>query len=92
MADVEANIGPIEVVIFNLGAQTGNHALADTSLRAFEIGWRMATFALFRTAKAVFPHMQGREGGTLIVTSSTAAMRGNSEQHAKGSGVSVETS
>jgi NAD(P)-dependent dehydrogenase (short-subunit alcohol dehydrogenase family) len=69
---VERDIGPIEVVIFNLGAQTGNHSLADTSLRAFEIGWRMATFALFRTAKAVFPHMQARERGTLIVTSSTA--------------------
>lgn len=79
---VEQDIGPIEVVIFNLGAQTGNHSLANTSLRAFEIGWRMATFALFRTAKAVFPFMQAREKGTLVVTSATAAMRGNAEQHA----------
>jgi len=82
VSEVEASIGSIEVVIFNLGAQTGNHKLADTSLRAFEIGWRMATFALFRTAKAVIPRMQERGKGTLIVTSSTAAMRGNAEQHA----------
>lgn len=82
VAEVESDIGPIAVVIFNLGAQTGNHSLADTSLKAFEIGWRMATFALFRTAKAVFPHMQERGHGTLIVTSATAAMRGNAEQHA----------
>ena len=82
VAEIEETIGPIKVVIFNLGAQTGNHALADTSLKAFEVGWRMATFALFRTAKAVFPYMQARGNGTLIVTSSTAAMRGNPAQHA----------
>ena len=82
VTEVETDIGPIEVVIFNLGAQTGNHALVDTSLKAFEIGWRMATFALFRTAKAVFPQMQARGHGTLVVTSATAAMRGNAEQHA----------
>ncbi len=87
--EVEKNIGPIEVVLFNLGAQTGNHTLADTSLRAFEIGWRMATFALFRTAKAVFPHMVDRRKGTLIVTSSTAAMRGNAAQHAHTSAMSA---
>lgn len=89
MAEVEETLGPINVVIFNLGAQTGNHSLADTSLRAFEIGWRMATFALFRTAKAVFPHMQARGHGTLIVTSSTAAMRGNRAQHAHTSAMSA---
>lgn len=89
VAEVEETLGPIAVVIFNLGAQTGNHSLADTSLRAFEIGWRMATFALFRTARAVFPHMQARGQGTLIVTSSTAAMRGNTAQHAHTSAMSA---
>jgi NAD(P)-dependent dehydrogenase (short-subunit alcohol dehydrogenase family) len=89
IAEVEESLGPINVVIFNLGAQTGNHSLADTSLRAFEIGWRMATFALFRTAKAVFPHMQARGHGALIVTSSTAAMRGNRAQHAHTSAMSA---
>lgn len=81
VADVEANIGPIEVVIYNLGAQIGNRALADTSYKAFERGWRMATFGLFRTATSVCPLMAQRGKGTILVTSSTAAMRGNQQQH-----------
>ena len=81
VADVEANIGPIEVVVYNLGAQIGNRTLADTSYKAFERGWRMATFGLFRTASSVCPHMAERGKGTILVTSATAAMRGNKEQH-----------
>ena len=78
---IEAEIGPIEVVVFNLGAQIGDRALADTSYKAFELGWRMATFALFRVASAVCPLMQKRGSGTILVTSATAAVRGNDGQH-----------
>ena len=81
VADVEANIGPIEVVVYNLGAQIGNRTLTDTSYKAFERGWRMATFGLFRTATSVCPSMAQRGKGTILVTSSTAAMRGNQQQH-----------
>lgn len=78
---VEADIGPVEVAVYNIGAQIGDRALADTSLKAFETGWRIGTFGLFRLASALFPHMQARGKGTLLVTSSTAAMRGNAGQH-----------
>ena len=78
---VEAEIGPIEVVAFNLGAQIGDRTLRDTSYKAFELGWRLATFGLFRAASAVFPLMEERGKGTLLVTSATAAVRGNSGQH-----------
>ena len=81
VAAVEAEIGPIEVVVFNLGAQIGDRALKDTSYKVFELGWRMATFGLFRLASAVCPLMEERGKGTIIVTSATAAMRGNSGQH-----------
>lgn len=81
VANVEAEIGPIEVVIYNLGAQIGNRALSDTSDKAFEMGWRLATFGLFRLAKAVCPLMVDRGRGTMIVTSATAAVRGNAGQH-----------
>merc|ERR1712107_693023 len=40
---------------------------------------------LFRLAKAVFPHMVTRGSGTLLVTSATAAMRGNRGQHSHSS-------
>jgi NAD(P)-dependent dehydrogenase (short-subunit alcohol dehydrogenase family) len=81
IAAVEAGIGPIEVVVFNLGAQIGDRALANTSYKAFELGWRLATFALFRLASAVCPLMEKRGKGTLLVTSATAAVRGNAGQH-----------
>lgn len=78
---IEADIGPIEVVIFNLGAQVGDRSLKDTSYKVFELGWRMATFALFRLASSVCPLMEERGKGSILVTSATAAMRGNKGQH-----------
>lgn len=81
VAAVEAEIGPIEVVVFNLGAQIGDRALKDTPYKAFELGWRLATFGLFRVASAVCPLMEERGKGTILVTSATAAMRGNRGQH-----------
>ncbi len=80
-AAIEAEIGPIEVVVFNLGAQIGDRSLADTNYKQFELGWRMATFALFRIAKSVCPLMEERGQGTFLVTSATAAVRGNGGQH-----------
>ncbi|NKB60552.1 MAG: SDR family NAD(P)-dependent oxidoreductase [Alphaproteobacteria bacterium] len=81
VAAVEADIGPIEVVVFNLGAQVGNRSLKETTYKTFEMGWRMATFALFRVASVVCPLMEERGRGTILVTSATAAMRGNKSQH-----------
>ncbi len=81
IAALEADVGPIEVVVFNLGAQIGNRPLEATTLKAFEVGWRMATFALFRTASVVCPLMAERSKGALLVTSATAAVRGNAGQH-----------
>jgi NAD(P)-dependent dehydrogenase (short-subunit alcohol dehydrogenase family) len=81
VAAVEAEIGPIEVVVFNLGAQIGDRSLRDTGYKAFEMGWRLATFGLFRVASAVCPLMEERGRGTILVTSATAAVRGNAGQH-----------
>ena len=81
VAAIEADIGPIEVAVYNLGAQIGNRALANTSYKAFELGWRMATFGLFRLASSVCPLMAERGKGAILVTSATAAMRGNAGQH-----------
>jgi NAD(P)-dependent dehydrogenase (short-subunit alcohol dehydrogenase family) len=81
VAAVEAEIGPIEVAVYNLGAQIGDRALKDTTLKTFETGWRLGTFGLFRLASAVCPRMAARGRGTLLVTSSTAAVRGNAGQH-----------
>ena len=85
ISKVETDIGEIEVVIYNLGAQVGNRALKDTSYKVFELGWRMGTFGLFRLASSVCPVMEKRGKGTIIVTSSTASVRGNAGQHSHAS-------
>ena len=81
IAAVEADIGPIDVLIYNLGAQIGDRSLDDTSDKAFEMGWRLATLGLFRAARAVCPAMVARGSGTILATSATAAVRGNKGQH-----------
>ena len=81
IAQVEAGIGAIEVVLYNLGAQIGNRSLDDTSYKAFELGWRLGTFGLFRVAKVLCPLMEARGKGVILVTSATAAVRGNAGQH-----------
>jgi len=83
--EVEKTVGPIRVVVFNLGAQIGHRTLSETSVKDFTRGWQMATLALFRVAKTVAPHMAARGEGTFLVTSATAAMRGNAGQHSHAS-------
>ena len=85
ITSIESEIGPIEVLVYNLGAQTGMKLLQDTTHKEFEWGWRMANFGLFRAAKVVCPLMEERGKGTILVTSATAAMRGNKTQHSHAS-------
>ena len=55
--------------------------LHETSIKEFEWAWRIADLGLFRVAKTLMPLMEQRGSGTLLVTSATAAMRGNKNQH-----------
>ena len=85
ITSIESEIGPIEVFVYNLGAQTGMKLLQETTHKEFEWGWRMANFGLFRAAKVICPLMEDRGKGTILVTSATAAMRGNKTQHSHAS-------
>ena len=78
---IEKDHGPIEVLVYNLGAQSGMKLLHETSIKEFEWAWRIADLGLFRVAKTLMPLMEQRGSGTLLVTSATAAMRGNKNQH-----------
>ncbi|CAB9519486.1 dehydrogenase reductase [Seminavis robusta] len=81
IAEIESTIGPIQVAVYNLGAQIGHKSLVETSHKTFELGWRLGTFGLFRLSKCLLPRMVQRHNGTLLVTSATAAIRGNPGQH-----------
>ena len=78
---IEKDHGPIEVLVYNLGAQSGMKLLQETSIKEFEWAWRIADLGLFRVAKTLMPLMEQRGSGTLLVSSATAAMRGNKNQH-----------
>ena len=52
---VERDVGPISVVIYNLGAQIGNKKLEDLTLKQFDLGFKMGTLGIFRLCKTLFP-------------------------------------
>ena len=74
---IENNIGPLEVVIFNIGANV-RFPISDTTSRIFRKVWEMATFAGFLTGREAAKHMLGRGRGTIIFTGATASLRGSS--------------
>ena len=74
-AKIEANIGEIEVVVFNVGANVPMTILNTDSKKFFKI-WEMACFAGFLTGKIAARIMEKRNRGTILFTGATASTRG----------------
>ena len=74
---IERDIGPIEVMVFNIGANVPCSILDETARKYFKI-WEMACFAGFLTSQAVARRMVGRGRGTILFTGATAGLRGAS--------------
>ncbi len=72
---IEREHGPIEVYVFNIGANVPSSILDETARKYFKI-WEMACFSGFITASAVAKRMAARGRGTMIFTGATAALRG----------------
>lgn len=72
---IEAEIGPIEVLVFNIGANVPSSVLDETARKYFKI-WEMACFSGFLNAREVARRMVQRERGTILFTGATAALRG----------------
>ncbi|WP_151714356.1 SDR family oxidoreductase [Acinetobacter bereziniae] len=73
--DIENNIGQIEVLVFNIGANVPCSILEETARKYFKI-WEMACFAAFLTGREVAKRMITRQQGTIIFTGATAGLRG----------------
>ena len=77
---IESTIGPIEVLVFNIGANAPSSVLDETARRYFKI-WEMACMAGFLNGREVAKRMVNREGdghkGTIIFTGATASLRGS---------------
>jgi short-subunit dehydrogenase len=72
---IESEIGPIEVLAFNIGANVPSSILDETARRYFKV-WEMACFAGFLSAREVAKRMVTRGRGTILFTGATASMRG----------------
>ncbi|MFY1021589.1 SDR family oxidoreductase [Ectopseudomonas khazarica] len=72
---IERDIGPVEVMVFNIGANVPCSILDETARKYFKI-WEMACFAGFLTSQAVARRMVGRGRGTILFTGATAGLRG----------------
>ncbi len=77
---IESTIGPIEVLVFNIGANSPSSILEETARRYFKI-WEMACLAGFLNGREVARRMVARPGdgpkGTIIFTGATASLRGS---------------
>ncbi|MEP0068672.1 SDR family oxidoreductase [Pyruvatibacter sp.] len=72
---IEKDVGPIEVAVFNIGANV-RFPIADTTARVYRKVWEMACFAGFLMGREVAKRMMERERGTIIFTGATASFRG----------------
>ncbi len=73
--NIESSIAPLDVVIFNIGANV-NFSITETTSRVYRKVWEMAAFAGFLTGREAAKHMLKREQGTILFTGATASLRG----------------
>jgi short-subunit dehydrogenase len=74
--DIERDIAPIEVMVFNIGANVPCSILEETARKYFKI-WEMACFSAFLVGREVAKRMAARGRGTIIFTGATAGLRGS---------------
>ena len=74
--EIERDVGPIEVAVFNVGANVPASILEETARKYFKI-WEMACFGGFLMGREVARRMVPRGRGTIIYTGATASVRGS---------------
>lgn len=72
---IERDIGPLEVMVFNIGANV-RFGIRETTARVFTKVWEMACFAGFLAGREAAKAMVPRGRGTILFTGATASVRG----------------
>jgi NAD(P)-dependent dehydrogenase (short-subunit alcohol dehydrogenase family) len=72
---IERDVGPIEVAVFNIGANV-RHGITETTSRVYFKVWEMACFGGFLMGREVARRMLPRGRGTILFTGATASLRG----------------
>jgi NAD(P)-dependent dehydrogenase (short-subunit alcohol dehydrogenase family) len=73
---VEAEVGPVEVAVFNIGANSPMSLLAETERRYRKI-WELCALGGFLMAREAARRMVPRCRGTILFTGATASVRGS---------------
>jgi NAD(P)-dependent dehydrogenase (short-subunit alcohol dehydrogenase family) len=73
---IESTVGPIEVLVFNIGANVPSSILEETARKYYKV-WEMACFGGFLNGREVAKRMVTRGRGTIIFTGATASLRGS---------------
>lgn len=74
-AKIEREVGPLEVVVFNIGANV-RFGIRETTARVFTKVWEMACFAGFLAGREAAKAMVPRGRGVILFTGATASVRG----------------
>ena len=72
---IERELGPLAVVVFNVGANV-NFPIRETTSRVFRKVWEMACFGGFLTGREAARVMVARGRGSIFFTGATASLRG----------------
>ena len=72
---IEREIGAIEVLVFNIGANV-RFPIVETTTRVYSKVWEMAALAGFLTSREVARRMIERGRGAILFTGATASVRG----------------
>ncbi len=75
--EVERTVGPIEVLVFNIGANV-RFPVVETTAQVYAKVWEMAAFAGFLAGREAARVMAPRGRGTMLFTGATASLRGGS--------------
>ncbi|HTQ77439.1 MAG TPA: SDR family oxidoreductase [Burkholderiales bacterium] len=74
-ATIERDIAPLEVVVFNIGANV-RFPIAEMTERVYRKVWEMAALAGFLVGREAARAMTPRGRGTVLFTGATASLRG----------------
>ena len=75
VAYIEREVAPIEVAVFNVGANV-RFPLVETTERVYRKVWEMGALGGFLMGREVARAMLSRGHGTILFTGATASMRG----------------
>lgn len=78
VVQIERDLGPIEVAVFNVGANV-RFGITETTARVFRKVWEMGCYSGFLTGREAAKVMIPRGRGTIIFTGATASVRGGKD-------------